>query len=84
MLDKTLLIALITLAINIPFGYWREGVKKFSLQWFVAVHAAVPLVIAMRIMAGLEWQLPRIALFVACYFLGQLVGARLKKAKVCG
>lgn len=84
MLDKTLLIALTTLIINIPLGYWREGVKKFSVQWFMAVHAAVPLVIIMRLIAGLEWQILTITFFVVCYFLGQFIGAMIKRKKVFG
>ena len=43
-----------TLLINLPFGYWREGVRKFSAAWFVAVHAAVPLVILGRTLLGVE------------------------------
>ena len=81
MSDKTLLIAFATLLINIPFGYWRECVRKFSRQWFVAVHAAVPLVMIMRTMAGLEWRPLTVALFVACYFSGQFVGARMRKKR---
>ena len=79
MLDKILIIGLATLAINIPFGYWREGVKKFSVQWFIAVHAAVPIVITMRLMAGIEWQVLTIAFFVICYFTGQFIGSRGRK-----
>ena len=73
------LLALITFIINIPFGYWREGVKKFSINWFIAVHAAVPLVITLRILTGIEWQVLTIAFLVFCYFLGQYTGARLRR-----
>lgn len=31
-----------TFLVNVPFGYWRAGVRKFSPAWFVAIHAAVP------------------------------------------
>ena len=65
--------------INIPFGYWRESVIKFSPQWFIAVHAAVPLVIMMRVYADIAWQIHVIALFVFCYFTGQFIGARLNR-----
>ena len=49
MLDLSLVLVF-TFAVNIPFGYWRESVRKFSPAWFVAVHAAVPLVIAVRLL----------------------------------
>ncbi len=45
-------LTIITLAvffINIPSGYWRAGVKNFSLQWFWAVHIPVPIIILLRI-----------------------------------
>lgn len=76
---KLSLLAIITLAINIPFGYWREGVSKFSVKWFIAVHAAVPVVIALRVLAGIEWRVTTIAFLVFCYFLGQFAGARLRR-----
>ncbi len=78
LMAEILVIALATLLINIPFGYWREAVAKFSVQWFIAVHAAVPLVIAMRLGAGIDWQIPVIAALVLCYFAGQFIGARLQ------
>jgi hypothetical protein len=30
----------VTFVVNVPFGYWPAGVRKFSPLWFVAVHAA--------------------------------------------
>jgi len=73
------IIALVTFIINVPLGYWREGVKKFSVKWFIAVHAAVPVVITLRIIAGVKWQVPVIAFLVFCYFIGQFSGARLRR-----
>jgi hypothetical protein len=73
------LVALaVTFALNLPFGYWRAGVRKFSPQWFVAVHAAVPLVIALRFALGLPFRWSMLPLFVAAYFGGQLAGSRLR------
>jgi hypothetical protein len=73
------LIALsVTFALNLPFGYWRAGVRKFSPQWFVAVHAVVPLVIALRYSLGLPFRWSMFPLFVAAYFGGQFAGSRLR------
>jgi hypothetical protein len=77
--EKLALVAAITLLINIPFGYWREGLRKFSLKWMIAVHAAVPFVIAARMLAGIHWRILPIAFLVFCYFLGQFSGARLRR-----
>jgi hypothetical protein len=67
-----------TFALNLPFGYWRAGVRKFSPQWFIAVHAAVPLVIALRYSLGLPFRWSMFPLFVAAYFGGQFAGSRLR------
>ncbi len=73
------LLALITIVINFPFGFWREGVPKFSVRWFIAVHAAVPIVIVLRLAAGIEWKVATIAFLVICYFLGQFLGSRFRR-----
>lgn len=72
------LVALVIFVINLPFGWWRARLRKFSPAWFVAIHAPVPLVVALRWTAGIpfEWQL--LPLFVAAYFAGQFTGARLR------
>ena len=31
-------IALLTLLINLPFGYMRKKTRKFSLKWFLCIH----------------------------------------------
>ena len=67
-----------TFFVNVPFGYWRAGVRKFSPQWFVAVHAAVPMVIALRFALGLPFRWKILPFFVAAYFGGQLAGSRLR------
>ena len=71
----------VTFVINLPFGYWRAGVRKFSPAWFVAVHAAVPLVIALRSVLDLPFRWVAFPLFVAAYFGGQTVGARLHQQR---
>ena len=56
-MNSVWVVAILVLLVNLPFGYWRAGVRKFSFAWFVAVHAPVPLVVGLRILAGLGWQL---------------------------
>jgi hypothetical protein len=76
-------IALLALLINVPFGYWRAGVRKFSWRWIVAVHAPVPIVIGLRFAAGIGYAKPllTIPVMVAAYFTGQLLGSRLRKRR---
>jgi hypothetical protein len=76
---ESALLALVVLIINMPFGYWREGVRKFSPKWFLAVHAAVPLIILIRYVAGIEWRLAALPLTVFAYFFGQYLGARVRQ-----
>ena len=67
------LLPLLIFLLNLPFGYWRAGCRKFSWQWFVSVHAPVPVVVAGRLWTGLSWKfIPLLALF---FFAGQFCGA---------
>jgi hypothetical protein len=74
-----LLAALAIFALNLPFGYWRGGLRKLSPAWFVAIHAPVPLAIALRWAMGLPFRLATLPLFVAAFFTGQFLGARLRR-----
>lgn len=73
------LVAAGTFLVNLPFGYWRGGTRKFTRKWLAAIHAPVPLVVAMRLALGVPWQLVNLPLLVGSYFLGQLVGSRARE-----
>ncbi|WP_240922692.1 hypothetical protein [Thermococcus sp. 9N3] len=73
---------MVTFLVNIPFGFWRAHAKRTGnkLEWALAVHLPVPLVVLMRYLAGLSWNLegaPLILVFVLAYFLGQRTGGKL-------
>ena len=72
-------LALVVL-VNLPFGWWREGLRKLSPAWFLAVHAPIPLIFLVRHWLGLPWQLATLPLFLAAYFAGQWCGGRLRRA----
>lgn len=78
---ETLLLVAFAFVVNLPFGYWREGTAKFSPAWFVAVHAAVPLIIGLRYALDLEWRLGALPFTVAAYFAGQALGARWRRRR---
>ena len=80
-MEPLLLVAGAILALNLPFGYWRAGVRKFSPQWFVAVHAPVPLAIGLRFAVGLGFRLVTLPLFVAAFFGGQFLGGRIRRGR---
>jgi hypothetical protein len=74
---KVFIIGFIIFLFNIPFGYWRGNVKKFSLQWALAIHIPVPFVILLRIYSGMGFQLYTYPILVGGFFLGQYLGKKL-------
>jgi hypothetical protein len=72
-------VGLAVLVINLPFGYWREGLRKFSPMWLVAVHAPIPAVIALRLLSGLGFQLITFPVIIGAYFAGQYAGGLLRR-----
>lgn len=79
-----LIVGLAILLVNLPFGFWRGGVAKFSPAWFAAVHVPVPIVVGIRLAAGVHWHLTTVPVLVGGYFGGQLVGARMRRARSSG
>jgi len=63
--------------INIPFGYWRNHVKKISLQWILAVHLPVPFIIILRLIFHLGFVWYTYLFLIASFFLGQKLGGIL-------
>ena len=63
------------LATTVPLGMWRRRLRRFSPAWFVAIHASIPALVAIRLaFVSANWVIPpEIALAV----VGQLVGSRL-------
>lgn len=76
-----LLIGLIALAIivNIPLGYLRQAVPKFSFGWYFYIHISIPLIIYLRIKSGYSWKL--IPLTIGGAIIGQIVGARIRRQR---
>jgi hypothetical protein len=74
-------LALLVVALNLPFGYWREGTRRYSLPWLAAIHAPVPVVILLRLLAGVGWQLASFPILIGAFFTGQQLGARLRRRR---
>jgi hypothetical protein len=70
-------VALLVFLLNLPFGYWRARVPKFSWRWILAIHLPVPFVVALRVWSGLGWQWTSFPVLIAAFFFGQWAGARL-------
>lgn len=71
-----LTVASIVFLFNLPFGYWRANVRKFSFPWFLSVHAPVPFVIALRLLSGMGFHLSTLPVMLFAYFGGQFAGSK--------
>lgn len=77
MTSTLLWVTLFVFVFNIPFGYWRINVKKFSLQWALAVHIPVPFIIALRLTTSIGFSWYTYVFLVGAFFLGQRLGGML-------
>lgn len=66
--------------VNIPLGYFRQGVAKFSFAWYFYIHISIPFIIYLRIKSGYSWKF--IPLTIAGAIIGQIVGGRLRKKRL--
>ncbi len=69
-----LLVAALALVVNLPLGYLRAGVRKFSPAWFVYVHLSIPLIIFLRLRLGISFAWA--PLFILMAVAGQVLGGR--------
>jgi hypothetical protein len=77
---KIVVIALLGMAANVPLGIWREHTQKFSVQWFAAVHAAVPFIGMLR--KSVLMPKTAMALTIAASILGQTIGSRAERIRL--
>ena len=76
-----LLLTLITFIINIPFGYWRANVRRFSLQFLLAIHIPVALIILFRFAAGTGFEIVTLVFTVPAFIIGQYTGSRIYSSR---
>ncbi len=68
-----------TLVLNLPFGFLRSRVSKYSVRWFLYIHLPIPLIYLLRRMLMLRLSI--IPLLVVAAVLGQVWGGRIKGTK---
>ncbi|HBR16691.1 MAG: hypothetical protein A3G39_09460 [Deltaproteobacteria bacterium RIFCSPLOWO2_12_FULL_43_16] len=73
------ILILIALILNLPFGYLRSTVRKFSLSWFLYIHIPIPVVILMRLWLGFSYK--AIPLILIGSMTGQLLGGYFNKGR---
>lgn len=77
---RSLAMAGTAIIANVPAGMWREHTRKFSPEWFVAVHATIPFVGMLRKAVLMpKWAM---LLTIAGSIAGQQVGAKLERARL--
>ncbi len=69
-------IAIMTVVINLPFGYFRQKTKKFSFKWFLCIHLPIPLIFLARVSSDLSYKF--IPIFVAAAVTGQILGGKIE------
>jgi hypothetical protein len=65
------------LLLNLPLGYLRAGVDKYTPAWFVYIHLSIPLIIWLRRSLLLGWHF--VPLFILAALAGQFIGGRLRR-----
>eukprot|EP00040_Diaphanoeca_grandis_P029130 m.169720 g.169720 ORF g.169720 m.169720 type:complete len:101 (+) comp31585_c0_seq1:146-448(+) len=75
-LRSVLTVSLASSGVNVAFGEWRCQTLPLSPEWFVAVHASVPAIIALRRKLHLpRWAIP---VNIGAAVFGQYVGGKLQ------
>ncbi|MDR1414910.1 MAG: hypothetical protein LBI96_03780 [Odoribacteraceae bacterium] len=68
------LVAAVSAVVNFFLGRWRRGCRKFTLKWWILIHASIPLIIPLRLWLGTP--LVFVPLFIGLAVVGQLAGSR--------
>jgi hypothetical protein len=77
--DRVIILIGAAFIMNVPLGYLRADVRKFSFLWFLYIHLSIPFIILLRLGMGISyWYIP---FSVGSAVAGQVAGARLKKSR---
>ncbi len=68
-----------TLIISVPCGYIRQNLPKYSFMWWVLIHLPIPIIVLLRIKAGLNWHF--IPLTLGSSVAGQIIGGAVNRRR---
>ena len=74
---KLAIILFMVIILNVPFGYWRSNVRKFSLQWILSIHIPVIVGIIERLASNLGFSWTTLPLFILAFLTGQYLGFKI-------
>jgi hypothetical protein len=77
----TLVVGLLIVAVNVPFGAWRATLRTRSAAWFVAVHVPVVMAMATRWVLDIPFRWGAVPVYVAAFVAGQWIGIRIGRRK---
>ncbi|NVN92365.1 MAG: hypothetical protein HXX11_17445 [Desulfuromonadales bacterium] len=72
-------LVLLAFIVSVPCGYIRQNYKKYSFMWFLLIHIPIPLIVLMRIEAGLDWHM--IPLTLGGSIVGQIAGGAASRRR---
>jgi len=68
--------------LNLPFGFWRAGVRKFSLAWFLSIHVPIPFIVGLRMLSGMGFHLSTFPVMIGAYLAGQYTGGAIRRRRL--
>lgn len=72
-------LVLLAFTISIPCGYARQTFPKYSIMWWVLIHLPIPIIVLLRIKAGLNWHY--IPLTLGSSVAGQIIGGAIYRRR---
>jgi hypothetical protein len=72
-----LIVSVVAFATNLFLGRWRAGCRKFTVKWWLLIHASIPLIIPLRV--WLDTPAVFIPLFIGLAVAGQFAGSKMAK-----
>lgn len=80
MTKAVFLLAFLSFFLNLPLGKWRSRYRKFTLPWWLLIHASIPVLIPLRYY--LQTPIYTIPLFILLAVLAQYLGAKGRIEKI--
>jgi ABC-type glycerol-3-phosphate transport system permease component len=72
-------LVFLSLIISIPCGYARQNFAKRSIMWWILIHLPIPVIVLLRIKAGLNWHF--IPLTLGGSVVGQIIGGAVNRRR---
>ena len=72
-------LVVLALVISIPCGYARQNYSKYSFMWWILIHLPIPIIVLLRIKAGLNWHF--IPLTLGSSVAGQIIGGAVNRRR---